>query len=74
MTFTTRLRFGAAVVVTATALTVAAPAWAAAPAQTDPTPPASTPGRRASVPIYKPHRVRARQPDLPEDSVDDLWR
>ena len=39
MTFTTRFRLGAAALVTGAALVAAVPAWAAAPAQTDPTPP-----------------------------------
>jgi hypothetical protein len=39
MTFTTRFRLGAATLVAGVTLAAAAPAWAAAPAQTDPTPP-----------------------------------
>ena len=51
MTFTTRFRFGAAVVVAATALTVAAPAWAAAPSPNDP----QAPSRLADLKALPPN-------------------
>ena len=56
MTFTTRFRFGAAVVVAVTALTVAAPAWADAPTPTDP----QAPSRLADLKAKADEAVKDR--------------
>ena len=60
MTFTTRFRFGAAVILAATALTVAGPAWAAAPSPNDP----QAPSRLADLKAKADEAVKDRLTQL----------